>query len=37
MSLSELPIPSLLEATKQRKQFEQDAILLNNRIKLLQI
>lgn len=29
--------PSLLEAKKQRKQLQQDAALLSNRIKLLQI
>ena len=37
MSLSASPIPSLTEAKQQRKQLEQDATILNNRIKLLQI
>ena len=37
MSISQSPTPSLSEAKRQRKQLQQDSILLNNRIKLLQI
>ncbi|OMJ88362.1 hypothetical protein SteCoe_9678 [Stentor coeruleus] len=37
MALRDTPSPSLTDAKKQRKRLEKDAILLNNRIQLLQI